>query len=261
MIKRRKYASPDLATFSVRLGFEPVAFNKLLTLDGASDTLMGGPAPSGTDTSQTGDAKSAGEQPTGDAKPADQQTPATGDAGKTGETTDTTKADAVKEGEDGAGKVAPKAPEKYEFTMPEGVALDAEFLGEFEGIARELDLPQESAQKLADLGVKLQQKFVATQTEALDKAAAGWLEASKADPEFGGDNLGQNIAIAQKARDTFASPALREMLHAAKLTDHPEVIRLFVKIGKAISEDRMVNGGSGNSADKPAANVLYPNQK
>ncbi len=47
----------------------------------------------------------------------------------------------------------PKAPEEYaEFTVPEGTTLDEQTATEFKGLAKELDLTQEQAQKLLDFG-------------------------------------------------------------------------------------------------------------
>ncbi|MGO8944260.1 MAG: hypothetical protein ACLQJ7_11380, partial [Syntrophobacteraceae bacterium] len=46
-----------------------------------------------------------------------------------------------------------KAPSEYaEFTIPEGTTLDEQTATEFKGLAKELDLTQEQAQKLLDFG-------------------------------------------------------------------------------------------------------------
>lgn len=152
-------------------------------------------------------------------------------------------------------------PEKYEFTKTEGVELDAELIGEFEGIAKELKLSQEEAQKVNDLGVKLAQKFATQQATAIEEAAATWIAESTSDKEFGGDKLTASLAQGKKALDTFGTPELRTLLEQSRLGNHPEVIRFMSRAGKALSEDRMVTGGAGPSS--PAANAaktLYPNQ-
>lgn len=153
------------------------------------------------------------------------------------------------------------APEAYEdFTAPDGVELDTEVLGEFQALGKELDLPQEQAQKVVDLGTKLAQKWAEQQVESVKALHAEWTDASKADKEFGGDALPANLATAKKAVETYGTPALRELLDQSGLGNHPEVIRLFVRVGKTISEDTHVAGGNGTSA-KGAAETLYPNQK
>ena len=59
------------------------------------------------------------------------------------------------EGEEGE---KPEPIEYEDFTTPEGVTLDEEVLGEFKGIAKELGLPQDKAQKFVDMATQLQQK-------------------------------------------------------------------------------------------------------
>jgi hypothetical protein len=207
-------------------------------------TASSQPAPGATDTT-------TGAQPD-----ANQQQPSTTTEGQPPEgTTDQGKPDGDKPGDKPAG-----APEQYEdFTAPEGVKLDAEVSGEFKSLAKELNLPQETAQKVADLGVKLAQKWQAQQTAALGEAAAKWATDSQADKEFGGDKLQENLATAKKALDTFGSPELKTLLNESGLGNHPEVIRLLFKAGTAISEDRLVAGKSGTTPAATTAQRMFPN--
>lgn len=152
------------------------------------------------------------------------------------------------------------APEAYEdFTAAEGVEFDAEVLGEFKGLAKELNLPQGDAQKVADIGVKLAQKWADESQARVAEMQEGWKTATEADKEIGGDALPLNLSTAKRALDTYGSPALADLLNESGLGNHPEVIRAFVKIGKTISEDTVVTGGNAEPA-RGAAKVLFPNQ-
>lgn len=152
------------------------------------------------------------------------------------------------------------APENYEdFKAPEGIALDAEVADEFKTLAKELNLPQDAAQKVADLGGKLAQKWAGQQTEAIQKAQSEWVTGTKADKEIGGDQLQANLSVAKKALDAFGTPELRTLLNDSGLGNHPEVIRVFYRAGKAISEDRVLTGGATQPV-KTAAKTLFPNQ-
>lgn len=167
----------------------------------------------------------------------------------------------AKKGEEGKSD-GDKKPIEYDLKAPEGMQLDAEALDEFKGIAKELGLENESAQKLTDLGTKLAAKWEAKQVETIQAAQAEWAEQSKTDKRFGGDALQENLGIAKKALDTFATPELKQLLDKSGLGNHPEVINAFYNVGKAISEDRFVNGGKAPSnANQPlmkrAASVLY----
>ncbi|EOT1889046.1 peptidase [Citrobacter freundii] len=148
------------------------------------------------------------------------------------------------------------APEKYEFKPAEGQELDAAALEQFEPIARELNLTNEQAQKMVDLyGTKIMPMVQQQQVEAWQKQTEGWAESVKADKEIGGDKLTSSISTAQRALETFGTPELKEYLNTTGLGNHPELIKVFVKVGKAMSEDGMVTGKE--SGQRTAAEVLY----
>lgn len=147
------------------------------------------------------------------------------------------------------------APEKYEFTAGEGVELDSEALKDFEPVARDLNLTNEQAQKLVDAYPKILAGVQQRQAEAWQKQTEGWAETVKADKEIGGDKLTANLSAAQRALDQFGSQELKEYLNATGLGNHPDLVKTFVKIGKAMSEDGMVTGKE--SGQRSAAEVLY----
>lgn len=151
------------------------------------------------------------------------------------------------------------APETYaDFTVPEGLTLDTEVLGEFTEAARELNLPQDQAQRVVDLGVKMSQKWAEQASAQVQDMQAGWRRDAEADPEIGGDALPQSLATAKKALDAFGSPALKEMIEDAKLGDHPEFIRLLVNVGKSISEDTLITpSGEAVRAPRSHAERIY----
>lgn len=199
-----------------------------------------------------GEGAATSQQATEGTKSGDGKTEATtsteGDAGKT-----------TTEGDDKTGAKPTGAPEKYEFKAPEGQQYDPNVLTAFSEIAKELDLPQDAAQKVLDkMGPALAQRS----TEAVETLKTTWGDATKADKELGGEKLGENLAVAKKALDAFGTPELRTLLEQTGLGNNPEIIRAFYRAGKQISEDRFVQGGqrpSGNGA-KDAAKALYPNQ-
>lgn len=151
------------------------------------------------------------------------------------------------------------APEAYaEFTAPDGVTLDAEVSGELKTLAKELNLPQDQAQKFADLGVKMTQKFEAARIEAESRAFSEWTTQSRTDKEFGGDALDANLAIAKDALNKFGTPELKELINNSGLGTHPEVIRLLYRVGKQVSEDSIVRG-TGATPVVHSAKSHYPN--
>ncbi|SXT03221.1 Uncharacterised protein [Klebsiella pneumoniae] len=148
------------------------------------------------------------------------------------------------------------APEKYEFKPAEGQELDTAALEQFEPIARELNLTNEQAQKMVDLyGTKIMPMVQKQQAEAWQAQTEEWAAPVKADKEIGGDKLTANLGVAQRALDTFGTPALKEYLNGTGLGNHPELVKAFVKVGKAMSEDGVVTGKE--SGQRSAAEVLY----
>lgn len=146
------------------------------------------------------------------------------------------------------------APDKYEFKAPEGKTYDSNLIAAFEAGAKEANLPQDAAQKLLDqMSPKLQER----QAEQVTAIRKEWFDASQADKEFGGAHLEVNLGIAKKALDTFGSPELNKLLVSTGLGNHPEMIRLMVRAGKALSEDTFVAGTARNASKVSAAAVLY----
>ena len=161
------------------------------------------------------------------------------------------------------------APEKYEFNAKVADApqeLDPEVLTAFGDVAKELNLPQEAAQKVLD---KVAPVIQAKQAKALEVAKADWVSNSQADEEFGGEKLNDNLEIAKTALDAFGNDALKSLLVETGFGNHPEIIRFMYRAGKAISEDSYVGNSEGadysrNSGPKDfnaIANSLYSNQQ
>lgn len=202
------------------------------------------PAPSAAPGGAPGSTDKGAEQSTllNGGKPADASASAEGAGDK----------DAGAEGSDDKGG----APESYTFEAPEGVELDQTAASEFSEVAKDLKLSAADAQRIADVAVKMAQR----QTEAFAATVKEWETQSRADAEFGGDALEANMAIAQKALDTYGSPKLGDTLKAFGLLNHPEVIRVFFKIGKATQNDSFAKGGSAATTNVPLANRLYPHQ-
>lgn len=209
------------------------------TLMTATTTTDGTAATTSDDTTQSTATTAQSEQ--GAEQSTQQQT----------ETTTQTKAEETKQ---------PGAPEKYEFKFEEGKALPESTVTGFSAVAKELNLTQEAAQTILD---RMAPIIAQNQTDQLAAARTSWAEAAMADGEFGGAKFKENIAMATKAMEHFASSELKTLLNETGLGNHPEVVRVFVKIGKAISEDSLVTQTKGTRSTAPMddaarAKALYP---
>jgi len=147
-------------------------------------------------------------------------------------------------------------PESYEFSAPEGVPINEGAKEAYAEVAKELGLTQAQAQAAFE---KLAAKGHASQVQQLDAMAKEWAEKSTSDSEFGGVSLQENLSVAKKALDAFGSPELRSLLNESGLGNHPEMIRLLYRAGRAVSEDKFVGGSSNASASKASAKAFYSN--
>ena len=160
------------------------------------------------------------------------------------------------------------APDKYEFNSKVADApneLDPEVLTAFGEVAKELDLPQEAAQKVLD---KVAPVMQARQAKAVEDAKTEWANNSKSDQEFGGESLDANLEIAKTSLNKFGTDAFKSLLAESGLGNHPEVIRFMYRAGKAISEDSYVGNSQGANPKgnvpkdfNGIANALYSNQQ
>lgn len=232
-----------------------------LTMTEASTTTTGAPNSimSGT-AAATADALYGDKQSTllGQTQQGVDAPPAVGSDGKPSDTP----ADA-KAGDKPADKPT-GAPDKYEFKAPEGQQFDSEVVTTFSEVAKELNLSQEAAQRVLDtMSPKMQERQLAM----IQAVQTQWTDASKADKEFGGDKITENLSVAKKALDSFGTAELRSLLNESGLGNHPEIIRFMYRAGRAISEDRYVGSSTGSTPTRStpkdfnsAAAALYTNQ-
>lgn len=159
-------------------------------------------------------------------------------------------------------ETAPAAPIEYtDFTVPEGILLDQQLMPAFKEVAAKAGLKQEQAQMMIEMGAQLQQKILTDHFAAVEQQKADWEAAAKADKEIGGDKFDENMSYAAKAASVFVTPALQEQLNKTGLGNHPDMIRVFIRAGKMISEDTLVPGGRspGEDKEKSLAQKMFPN--
>ena len=156
---------------------------------------------------------------------------------------------------DQAEETTPAAPEAYEaFKDDDGREYDAESLKDFTDAAKELGLTQEGAQKMFKaMRPSMQGVFIREITERNKE----WVSAAQTDKEYGGTAFKANMAVAKTAYDKYASAELKQIFAKTGLGNNPEIIRLFYRVGKAISPDSGVGGTGG--APRSMTSPRYPN--
>lgn len=149
-----------------------------------------------------------------------------------------------------------QVPDKYDLKVPDGMTLDEAALAQFEPIAKELNLSNEQAQKLADIYSKRMSESAQQQQEQWKNTTAKWADDVRADKEIGGQNFDVSVRHAQAALNKFGSPELKAQMDATGMGNHPELVRVFARIGKAMAEDTFVQSSKDGVQADPAKRMF-----
>lgn len=181
------------------------------------------------------------------------------------------------EKEEGKEKKKP-VPEKYELKISDDTVVTSEQLKKIETYAKARGFSQEEAQELLDQTDSLVKESVsdlqAQQMAAFEEMSMQkWPEAVKADEEIAGkdgENLNESVEMAKRVVSKFGTKELLNMLDpkSAKNPEglgygnHPEVVRVFARIGRAMSEDQLIHGNAGTKPKKKTiAQKIYGPKK
>jgi hypothetical protein len=151
-----------------------------------------------------------------------------------------------------------QAEVQYNLTAPEGALFDQTHLEQFKQTAKELGLTPEAAQKLVERDNQLLSGFIDRNKQDWQAQTSKWADEVKADKELGGEHFNATVTSARAALDRFATPQFKQMLAESGYGNHPELVRLFAKVGAAMKEDRMVSTGAPPAQKKSMAELFYP---
>lgn len=157
----------------------------------------------------------------------------------------------------GEQKTVPGAPEEYKFEFSEDAKVDPEAIEGFSKVAKELDIPQETAQKLAEHGVEVVKKAADSVVSNLNKEFNNlrneWKSELSQDPEFGGAKQAETITRAQRVLDEVFPPRFKSFLSQG-IGDNADLIIGLAKIDKMLGENRVPDG---KSTEPPSGGNLW----
>lgn len=160
-----------------------------------------------------------------------------------------------KEGEEEKPKEEDK-PEEYELTAPENSLVPKEWFDKTVQEAKEKGLTKEQAEAL----VNRDQSFMADLVTSHQAKIEEWKTTAASDKEIGGTNLNKNIELARQVVEKYGTPDLKNQLEVSGYGNHPELIRLLVRIGNAYSPDTFVQPRTAVTEEKKSvADILYNN--
>lgn len=142
------------------------------------------------------------------------------------------------------GKAAPEdgksSEAELDLSLKQGSGLTDKDVQDVKEFAKTNGLTKEAAQMLLDSKAETISQIRAQDQEDLKNRAGLWLDQVKADKEIGGDNYNSTIQHAKIVLDQFATPSFKETLNTTGLGNHPEVIKIFAKIGKRLASDSLI---------------------
>jgi len=151
----------------------------------------------------------------------------------------------------------------FQISVPKGMEVDQGMIDGFKGIAKELGLKGEQAQKVADWYFKSTEGATQKMMQQREEQILKWAEEAKSDKEIGGKEFQANLNTALKAMRQYADKEVVDLINSTGLGNHKAMIRMFAKIGKAIAEDKTPPGMPTPGADVkreeiPLERQLYP---
>ena len=157
-------------------------------------------------------------------------------------------------------------PKPFELKLPKDAAIDTATATELAAIAQKAGVTVEQAQAIAEFMNTKASSFVQqvqqAQAQAHEEQVKTWDSALKADKEIGGEKIQANLDLGRRALERFASKEAIQFLRDSGLNSHPELARIFVRIGKAMGEDRIASGGgAGGKSPEQLLAERYPSMQ
>ena len=161
-------------------------------------------------------------------------------------------------------------PEKYDYSsfLVDGFKLDEELLEKFAPIAKKLNLSQKSLEMLLGIALEMSKKqraiyekeYEIGEKTKLQNTISKYDKMFRDDPELPDLNstkVKEYMNIANSAYNTFASDKLKDLFKSTGLDFHPELIKMFHKIGELAAADNINYDGKPVVEDLTPAQILY----
>lgn len=146
---------------------------------------------------------------------------------------------------------------KYDLKLAEGAMLDQAYVEQFSQFAKENKLTQEMAQGFLNREQNLLNSYVQKQQQEFEATQKAWVAEIEKDPEIGGEKLKENVELAHRALKQFGSEKFLSELEQTGYGNHPELVRVFAKIGQLIKEDKMVSPNANSGGTRTLEDVFY----
>ena len=149
-------------------------------------------------------------------------------------------------------------PERYELQLPKDSLLKQEHVDKVAAEAKARGLSNEDAQKLLERDNSVVSGYLEQTKQNLTELSNKWVDQIKADKELGGEKFNENAELAKRVVGRFATDDFKKVLSESGFGNHPELVRVFARIGRAMSSDKLVIPGSNVATkSKSMEDVFY----
>ena len=134
----------------------------------------------------------------------------------------------------------PNAPDGYDFELGDGEQSDE--VADFKNVAHQLGLTNDQARNILGIYNQISQNDMAQEDEQFEQMNVEYLQDIQSE---WGDSFNKNAELARRAFTDFASEELMDVLRETGLSNHPEMLKTFARIGQVLSEDNVLPGTRG----------------
>ncbi len=166
--------------------------------------------------------------------------------------------EAKTEGDKPEGEAKPAEP-KTEFTfealkLPEGLTVPDEAKSAFTEIVAKNGIPTEAAQSIMDLYAQQAQAAASAQAKVWTDMNEAWQAEVKADKDIGGDKLPMVQQTIAKVFDdpSLGVPGIREALNVTGAGNNPAIVKMIYNLAKVATEGGHIAGSTPKAPPPPA---------
>ena len=161
----------------------------------------------------------------------------------------------------------PQKNQKYDYSKYSSINefdWDEDLANKLTPVAQKLNLSQESLEMLMDIALEmsLKQKEMYEKDEQTRqnediKKYNDLFNSDNELPRVNSSEMKKYLDVANGAYSDFTSPKLKETLEKTGLVYHPELIKMFHKIGELSQEDNLSHYGTPAIEELTPAQILY----
>jgi len=167
-------------------------------------------------------------------------------------------ADAPADDKDKAADKSKEQNQQVEITKPENCLLSDEHLEGVKAFAKEHKIDNATAQKILErenaLAAEVEKALLGRQEQEITQ----WAKDVESDKELGGEKFKESCEFSRRALKAFGGDGIAQILNETGYGNHPEVVRLLSRIGRAMGDDKLIKGGNDlTPKEKPLEEIFY----